>query len=124
MALSGKDWPDLYRSASTSLLAVMGLKGGAASGARRERVALEADGPEDLLVVWLEELIYRLATRREVLCGFRFEESGPGRLVGTASWRGLGHGEAPRPEVKAATYQGLKVVRRAGAWSATVILDV
>ncbi len=102
----------------------MGLKGGAAAGARRERVALEADGPEDLLVVWLEELIYRLATRREVLCGFRFVESGPGRLVGTASWRPLDDSERPAPEVKAATYQGLKVIRRGGVWSATVILDV
>ena len=119
---SGRTWAELHLNAAKGLLALWGLDAG--KGQWNERVSFQADTPEDLLVVWLEELVYRLSARGEVWAGGREVEATGRSLVLNASWRALGEGERPQREVKAATYHGLKVARAAGLFSATVILDV
>ena len=79
---------------------------------------------ESLLVAWLEESIYRLAAHREVLAGARFFAAAPNGLTAALRWRRLAADEKPLREVKAATYHGLRVLRRDGRYSATLILDV
>lgn len=96
----------------------------AGKGGRSEPFGFEAEDRESLLVMWLEEAIFRLSARGELLTEARFSEASAKALRGTARWRPLAKGERPRLEVKAATYHGLKVLRRAGRYSATVILDV
>lgn len=109
-------------NAARGLRALCGLKAG--RGGPPEPFALRGEDCESLLVAWLEESIYRLGARGQVLSRARFDEAGPKAAAGTASWRELGPGERPRLEVKAATYHGLHVTRRAGRFVATVILDV
>jgi SHS2 domain-containing protein len=81
----------------------------------------------ELLVVWLQELLYRFETRRLVPLSFDFA---PARRRGEVRARvGFGRFDPGRHrarlEVKAVTYHGLQVREEpGGAWSARFILDV
>ena len=81
----------------------------------------------ELLVVWLQELLYRFEARRLVPLSFDFA---PARRRGEVRARvGFGRFDPARHrarlEVKAVTYHGLQVREEpGGAWSARFILDV
>lgn len=86
---------------------------------------LEGDLGE-LLVVWLQELLYRFETEHLVPLRYEFLSAGPREVRADV---GFGRFEAGRHrtrlEVKAVTYHELKVCREAdGSWSARFILDV
>ena len=88
-------------------------------------IACDAPEPELLLVDWLNDLIYEMATRRMLFGRFRVTIEGD-RLHGTA-W-----GEVvdlarhhPVVEVKGATYTGLRVFEADnGGWTAECVIDV
>ncbi len=91
----------------------------------RRPVTLTAADREELLVAWLDEIIYLLET------GFLPELPVPvDRLTDTEletslPGRPLGPGESPAgPEVKAATYHRLAVRKTGKTWQARVILDL
>jgi len=79
-------------NAAKGLMALWGLEAGKAQWS--ERVSFQSDTPEDLLVVWLEELVYRLSTRGEVWAGGRAVEATGRSLALNASWRALGAGDS------------------------------
>lgn len=93
----------------------------------REPVAIRCVAPDDeiLLVDWLNAVVYAMATRK-MLFG-RFEVYVDDHSLTASAW-----GEAidrarhqPAVEVKAATYTGLAVRRRAdGGWIAECVVDV
>jgi SHS2 domain-containing protein len=85
---------------------------------------VQGDRHDELLLDWLDELLYAFAARRLVFCDFdvRVEAGG---LNATA------RGEPIDPqrhhldgEVKAITYHGLKVQQDGDGWLAEVIVDV
>jgi len=80
----------------------------------------------ELLVVWLQELLYRFDTERLVPLRYEFLSAGPREVRADV---GFGRFEAGRHrtrlEVKAVTYHELRVCREVdGTWSARFILDV
>jgi SHS2 domain-containing protein len=74
-----------------------------------------------LLVDWLNEILFVAETECWVPVEFAVEESSPTRLRIAA--RGVTVEEVPS-SVKAATFHGLRVEERDGAWRAEVIFDV
>jgi SHS2 domain-containing protein len=79
----------------------------------------------ELLVGWLQELLYRFETRRLVPLSFDFAAAGPREVrakVGFGRFDPARH--RTRLEVKAVTYHELQVREEGGAWSARFILDV
>ena len=84
------------------------------------------DDPGELLVLWLQELLYRFETERLVPLTFTFGVVGPREAcadVGFGRFDPRRH--QARLEIKAVTYHGLDVHAEAGgAWSARFILDV
>lgn len=122
VAASGASFGALCVNAARGLRALWGL--GAGAPRRVEPLEFAGGTPEELLVAWLEEVVFRLSARGEVLASAR-ASGGAGRpLRVRAGWRPLAPGERPRLEVKAATYHGLRVRRRAGRWTAAVVFDV
>jgi SHS2 domain-containing protein len=88
-------------------------------------VACEGDDREDLLAVWLNELIGVAGSQRRFFSRFEVRELTDTRLVASA-W-----GEPVDPErhalhkeVKAATYHRLSVRETGGGWEATVLFDL
>jgi SHS2 domain-containing protein len=84
------------------------------------------DDAAELLVCWLQELLYRFETERLVPLRFEFAEAAPS---GVRARVGFGRFDPKRhragTEVKAVTYHELAVREEPdGAWSARFILDV
>lgn len=84
-----------------------------------ERVELEAEGREALLVDWLNALMHRAEGARVVFTEFEIERLFGGHLV--AVIHGARVAELRNP-VRAATYDGVSLVEHAGRVSARVVL--
>ena len=93
--------------------------------AKQEKINIRQRGEniEELLVNWLNELLFLTATREVVFTGFRIKKIDAGLVeaVGTAA---TGKNYRINTEIKAATYHKLKVSKTKSGWQAEVILDV
>jgi len=96
-----------------------------------EDVAVRVEGEDagdlrELLVSWLQELLFRFETRREVPIRFEFEEATLDHIHARVGFgRFDPHRHRTRSEIKGVTYHELDVRAEAdGTWQAHVILDV
>ena len=88
-------------------------------------VEVQADSPEELLVAWLEELLYRAEVDGLLLHTFEVMEVGRSSLKARVRGRRLRPDDEPAgAAVKAVTRHGLSVGRAGGRWRATVLFDV
>jgi len=86
-----------------------------------QRIAVRGRDRAALLVEWLNELIFRSETTKQVFTRLRVDRVGANEMqaaVAGVSPEGL------RTQVKAATLHGLSLENRGGAWQASVVLDV
>jgi SHS2 domain-containing protein len=126
LRIHGSDLDDLFRTAATGLFQVIVANAAEVRPQETLHVALTAQTIEELLVHWLNELIYQAET------GHRFFSRFDVRM--TASPPSLTaeiHGEPVDPdrhvldhEVKAATHHGVRLEKIADGWVAEVILDI
>ena len=94
---------------------------------RSVEVELGADCPEELMVSWLEELLYRSEVEEVFFLRFDVEtvETDGLRLSGRAAGVPITPDLEPAgPGVKAVTRHGLRVERAGEGWWARVIFDV
>jgi SHS2 domain-containing protein len=90
----------------------------------RLSITLSAPSPEELLVGWLEELLYRSDVDGLVFSGFETELNGD-ELSARVSGRPLLPGEELRgPSVKAVTRHDLRLEPGGEGWLAQVVLDL
>ena len=91
----------------------------------RKPIRVTGENTEELLVAWLNELLYVYAVEQMVFSDFldvRLEKC-------AFSATGLGEKFDPGKhsaamEIKAATYHGMSVAHVEGRWTATIIFDV
>lgn len=121
-ACSGASVAELLESAAEALYALaFRERGGGCDAARVVEVA--GGSTEELLVRWLQELIYLMDAERFVATSFEFVETTPVRVQ--AALRGVIYTPSMRAEeVKAATYHGMHVHRDGAGYEAEVIFDV
>ena len=88
-------------------------------------VDVSADGPEELMVAWLEELLYQSEVKGLALHEFAVVQVSSSRVKGSARGPKFGRGAvAVGSGVKAVTRHGLEVRRIGAYWQARVIFDV
>jgi Uncharacterized conserved protein len=88
-------------------------------------VDLTADGLEELMVAWLEELLYHSEVKGLAFHEFSVAAVSETHVRGSARGVKFGRGaETTGPSVKAVTRHGLEVAHRDGYWQARVIFDV
>jgi SHS2 domain-containing protein len=121
-----RDLPDLFETAAAGLFDAIVANREAVRVAVTERVALEAESPQDLLLGWLNELIFRCETQHRFYTQFKVALDDAGRRLEAT----IG-GEPIDPdrhlldhEVKAATHHGLSLRLADGGWIAEVIVDI
>jgi SHS2 domain-containing protein len=122
----GLDLNDLFRTAGEGLFDVIVANRKDVQIVESERVRLAADTTEDLLVDWLNELIFRSETQHRVYARFEVGVDESGCVL-----EGSIGGEELDPErhildheVKAATRHGLSLRRENDEWVAEVIVDI
>ncbi|HLA84335.1 MAG TPA: archease [Thermoguttaceae bacterium] len=114
----------LLVEAAKGLTSVLVANPEAIEPAREVALTIRGSQPEELLVDWLSELLYRFGA--EHLLFARFEVTHQADHVAARLW-----GEAIDParhrldtEVKAITYHRLKVEEHEGRWRGEVIVDL
>jgi SHS2 domain-containing protein len=122
--LHGRTHAQLFAAAGRAFLSIL-TDPEAVRLVESRRFSLAADDIEELLVDWLNELVYVFDT--DALLFSRFDVShDDGRRLEVEA-RGERHDEERHPvrtTVKAATHHGLDVRRTAGGWQADVTFDV
>lgn len=124
----GIDLPDLFEAAAAGLFDVIVINREEVRPAVSEEVALSAESVPDLLLAFLNELIFRSETGHKLYGRFRVRiEEGPDglRLVATIKGEPIDRDRHVLDhEVKAATHHGVSVEPIEGGWQAEVILDI
>ena len=117
---------ELFETAAEGLFDYIVANRSAVAAAVTEPVALRAGSMDDLLIAWLNELIFRCETEHRLYARFHVQLSEDGtsldaRIAGEpidANRHVLDH------EVKAVTRHGASLRREAGGWLAEMILDI
>jgi len=118
---------DLEGLFTKSALAMFDLMFGLGSVGKHvsKPLSVAAENPTELLVAWLNELLYFNAVERIIFSGFADVE------LGGRTFRAVGCGEHFDPdkhrcdlEIKAATYHDVSLAFAGGRWKARVIFDV
>ncbi len=120
------DLNDLFRTAAAGLFEVIVVNREAVRIVETEPVRLAADSTEDLLVDWLNELIFRSETGHRLYALFDVAIDGTGCILeGTIGGEPIDRARHILDhEVKAATRHGLSLRRQNDEWVAEVIVDI
>jgi SHS2 domain-containing protein len=124
LLVRGRDGAELFVEAGFALLSLL-CDPATVEPRQRYELAGDAGSAEELLVDWLNDLVYLFEGERVVWCNIEVPLWQPTR------YRAVLEGEPADPDrhelrgiVKAATYHGLSVDQDASGWTARVILDV
>ena len=121
------DAPDKHglfvRSAMAMFDMLVGLD--SITGLETRHVSVTGDDPAELLVAWLNELLYVYSVEKMVFSGFSEI------ALGDNTFSAVALGEPFDPvkhsadlEIKAATYHDLSIRCDEGAWKARIIFDI
>ena len=127
LRVTGVDLDDLLRTAAEGMFDYIVANRDAVRVTTREVVDLRGEAPVDLLVLWLNELIFRCETKHTLYTEFAVRVRDDGRSLHAE----IGGEPIDRErheldhEVKAVTLHGLDVHREdGGGWVAELILDI
>lgn len=126
LRIRGDDLPDVFRTAAEGVFDYIVANRPEVVVVQTEELTLEADSPLDLLVTWLNELIFRSETQHRLYTRFDVTLAPDGRslraVIGgepiDVSRHVLDH------EVKAVTHHGETLERDGSGWRAELILDI
>ena len=120
----GKDLKELFENAAFGMFDVIAdLEGIKAS--TEEIVKAHGKAPEELLVAWLDELLYRFCTKDIVYSKFEIEELSEDRIKAKVSGRPIAaNRNRLKTEIKAVTYSGLKIKKTSSGCEVEIIFDV
>lgn len=83
------------------------------------------EGTEELLVEWLRELLFRLATEEMLFSRFDIVELREGELVARCGGERIDPARHDlRLEIKSVTYHGLHLRQHPEGWTATLLFDI
>jgi SHS2 domain-containing protein len=119
----GANLPELFENAAFGMFDLMFDLSELHAG-RERPVSVEAEGLEELLVAWLEELLFRAESEGLAFLAFSVEELDEHRLSGVAKGVSSEGVELVGPPIKAVTYHDLEVTETESGWRARVIFDV
>ena len=122
MECRGASFEELLDSAADGLYALALRRTKRDTGIERA-VEIDADGPEEMLVRWLQELIYLLETDHFVAVEREFQTVSERSLAAVLKGHLCGP-EDRAVEVKSATYHDLEVRQEAGGYVARVTFDL
>lgn len=85
---------------------------------------LEGGEPEEILVDWLREILYRNRAEGLVFVGADIQELSAESLKVRAYFGAGRREEAPQVEIKAVTYHGLTIEKSDSGFAAKILFDI
>lgn len=126
LRVTAADLDDLFRTAAEGVFDYIVANRDAVRVEVTESVALRAESTADLLVAWLNDLIFRCETAHRLYTRFDVRVAADGLSLDAT----IGGEPIDRDrhvldhEVKAATHHGVTVRREGEGWAAELILDI
>jgi protein archease len=125
--LTGRTLEELFASAAQALTDTL-TERSQVHTVITQSVTLQASTPEDLLVDWLNELLYRFEVQNLLVFDATVtieEANGRWQLGATIAGEMFNPARHPsRVLVKSATYHALSVARRDDGWHARIVFDI
>ena len=120
----GKDLPQLFENAAFAMFDIIAdLEN--MSGDLLETFRLEAANNEELLVTWLDELLYNFYAKNIIFYKFEVAELSSDVLRAKAFGRSVSENRNRlKTEIKAATYYNLKIIKKDDYYEVDIIFDV
>jgi SHS2 domain-containing protein len=120
------DLVDLFQTAASGLFEVIVANPHEIRSVAFERITVQGETLDDLLVKWLNELIFQCETKHRLYGEFKLElDEAACRLTATIGGEAIDRARHVLDhEVKAATRHGLSVKKESDGWVAELILDI
>jgi len=120
----GKDLKELFENAAFAMFDIIAdLE--SITGDTVMKIDLEASDNEELLVAWLDELLYNFYTKQLIFYKFHVDELQGGKLRASATGRPVAaNRNRLKTEIKAATYHDLSIKDTGDGYSVEIIFDV
>lgn len=120
----GKDLKELFENAAFAMFDIIAdLEN--ISGDLLETFCLEAADNEELLITWLDELLYTFYTKNLIFFKFQVDRIENNRMTATAYARPIGaNRNRLKTEIKAATYSDLTIKDTGKGYEVEIIFDV
>ena len=120
----GRRLEDLFEQAGAGFIDLM-TDPATVRCTERRAIVVEGDTTEDLLVAWLEEILFALDADGFAPASVEVERIEPGRLRGTLCGEPFDPARHEvRQAVKAVTYSDLRVRRTEGGYEVRIVFDV
>ncbi|MCK4463131.1 MAG: archease [Candidatus Omnitrophica bacterium] len=120
----GKDLRELFSNAAFGMFDIIADLSGLKKTVSID-VNLEAPSCEELLISWLDELLYSFYTKGIIFFEFDIVDIGDTRISAHAHGRHVGENRNRlKTEIKAATYHDLKIEEKQDGCSVEIVFDV
>jgi len=120
----GKSLKELFENAAFSMFDILADLEGLKTPITRD-IVLTAPNPEELLVAWLDELLYNFYTKSIIFSRFEIEEISETSLKAKVLGRPVGENRNRlKTEIKAVTYSDLKIKKTPDGFSVEIVFDV
>lgn len=120
----GKNLSEIFINAARAMFDVLAQKHEGACGPRTSiRINLTDNTREELLIRWLNELLFLYADQEIVFSDYQIDQIGIGGLQAVVTGESSAQYRI-KTEIKAATYHELAIRQTANGWEADVIFDV
>lgn len=120
----GKDLRELFANAAFGMFDIIADLEGLKESVSID-VDLKADSNEELLVDWLDELLFNFYTKGIIFFEFDIANLGSGELIAKARGRHIGENRNRlKTEIKAATFHDLNIRESPEGCSVEIVFDV
>ncbi len=120
----GQSLKELFTNAARGMFEIIADLDGI-KPATSVKIALKAENSEELLVAWLDELLYNFYTKNIIFCAFKISELTGTGIKAEAFGRHIGNKKSRlNTEIKAATYHDLKIKEKDKSYEVQIIFDV
>jgi len=120
----GKDLKELFANAAFAMFDIIADLEGMKTSVTVE-IRKDAPNREELLITWLDELLYNFYTKGLIFSKFEILELDEEHISGKAIGRHIGENKNRlKTEIKAATYHELKIENKDNLWQTQLIFDV
>jgi len=121
----GKEMKELFENAAFAMFDIIADLEGLKEAQVSKEIKVCAHDYEELLVAWLDELLYNFYTKQIIFFKFDISELSEDKIIATVSGRTLGENKNRlKTEIKAATYSDLKIKKTDAGYQVEIIFDV